>query len=194
MPEYPVFLLSLMALMNQELEAQMRLLEHRQETVEQWKSNTTRIVLRYMLAALMLGLDTEQLSVEAEAKVTQLVKDQLPYLDRFGDEIQAWQEENMPGEWLDSWNRRAELYAGAIQVPYWLGVTWGLPLPAMPGDGSSECLTSDRCVWQLIYLDRERGDVDAYWLDLRDTKVCPTCARRAEEWSPFRIRGGRAVA
>lgn len=51
-----------------------------------------------------------------------------------------------------------------------------LQLPAMPGDGSSECLANDRCYWDI----RDEGDIiTAKWIrTVRES--CPTCIRRAE--------------
>jgi hypothetical protein len=51
-------------------------------------------------------------------------------------------------------------------------------------------MTSDRCMWYLDWINRDNLDVDAYWIDLKDKKVCPTCAKRAIDWFPLQVRNG----
>ncbi|KPV42211.1 hypothetical protein SE17_44475, partial [Kouleothrix aurantiaca] len=83
---------------------------------------------------------------------------------------------------------RAQLYANSIQTPYWRGVTRLLPLPAMPGDGTSPCLTHCRCAWDVTALEGEQN-YDCTWT-LGDTEHCQVCKQRAVEWAPLRIRNG----
>ena len=38
-----------------------------------------------------------------------------------------------------------------------------LPLPAYPGDGSSICWSHDRCSWDIVTIDKNKGDFDCFW-------------------------------
>lgn len=83
---------------------------------------------------------------------------------------------------------RAEMYADATIGTWWMGHTRGWPLPAWPGDGTTQCKTRCRCSWDIRQLGGE-GNADAHWL-LGNVDHCQTCEQRAEEWAPIRIRDG----
>lgn len=82
---------------------------------------------------------------------------------------------------------RVQMYAESVKAPYWRGKTAAWPLPAVPGDGSTQCLTNCRCTWDI----RETGEdsADCYWVRHVD-ESCQTCIERASEWAPLRIRDG----
>ena len=65
----------------------------------------------------------------------------------------------------------------------------GLPLPAMPRDGTSQCLSNCGCAWEIAELDGD-GNYDCTW-QLGKTENCQTCRQRAADWSPLQIRDGR---
>ena len=46
-----------------------------------------------------------------------------------------------------------------------------------------------RCSWEIKWIDKKKGDADAYWR-LSAVEHCQTCLARAEMWNPIRIRGG----
>lgn len=112
------------------------------------------------------------------------VKAQIAYLGRFALEIQGAEE------WQAGWNARAQMYAEGIKVPYWQGATRMLPLPAMPGEGTT-CLTRCKCSWDVQQLAGE-GNYDAYWRR-GATDSCQICIQRAADWAPLRVRDGRLV-
>ena len=57
-------------------------------------------------------------------------------------------------------------------------------LPAMPGDGSTQCHTNCRCGWE--FEETEDG-WNCYWKVDPDAESCPDCLERAGEWNPYFI-------
>lgn len=163
--------------------AATRTLERDPSQAERWQEEVSRQLERYHTAAYLAGADTQSLSPAARAAVTADLKTQLGFLSQFALEIQE------AAEWQNGWNARAEMYARSIQTPYWRGVTKLLPLPAMPGDGTSQCLTNCKCGWAIEQLDGE-DNYDCYWRMGATERHCQTCPERAQEWAPLRIRRG----
>ena len=62
-------------------------------------------------------------------------------------------------------------------VPYSL-------LPAMPGDGSTICVSGCKCSWRFDFTETE---VLAFWGLESGAKHCTTCLERARNWNPYRI-------
>jgi len=60
-------------------------------------------------------------------------------------------------------------------------------LPAMPGDGTTECVSGCKCSWRFEFTTTE---VLAYWGLESGAKHCNTCLERAREWNPYRILRG----
>jgi len=95
-------------------------------------------------------------------------------------------------------NDRAQKYGSAASESYQIGYTGevGVPigeLPAMPGDGTTECMTRCKCRWAINTLDKERGDFDCTWT-LGVAEHCETCLERSVEWVQLEIRGGILVS
>jgi len=114
--------------------------------------------------------------------VTTDLATQLRFLDKFALEMQDGDT------WQAGWNSRANMYAGSIKTPYWQGNVDMLPLPAMPADGTSTCLTRCTCMWDVTKLAGE-GNYDCTWL-LGATDHCQICKQRAADWAPIRVRDG----
>src|SRR5688500_3201884 len=91
----------------------------------------------------MTGAGVDTLSPAALAAVRNDVAVQLRCLGKFALTVQS------AGQWERGWQARAQMYAESIKSPYWRGRTKLLPLPAMPGDGTSQCLTRCRCAWDI---------------------------------------------
>lgn len=151
--------------------------------VAQWEEEIIRQLARYHSAAYLAGAKADDLTPAARTAVQRDVRTQLDFLSQFALEIQE------AAEWQAGWSARAEMYARSIQTPYWRGATRLLPLPAMPGDGTSQCLTNCKCGWDIQQLDGE-NNYDCYWRMGGAERHCQTCPQRAEEWAPLRIRGG----
>lgn len=101
------------------------------------------------------------------------VAGQLPYLRKFAADVRA-------GRLSDAQiAARAGLYAGAVRST-WGAARWaGAGLPAMPGDGSSECLTQCGCSW--AFRD------DGYYWERGKNDSCPTCISREAQWRPYQV-------
>jgi hypothetical protein len=48
--------------------------------------------------------------------------------------------------------------------------------------------TNCKCRWEIVPVDKKKGDYDAYWR-MSDAEHCQTCIERAQRWNPLRIRG-----
>ena len=158
-------------------------LENAPATVVGWRDAMEKLIARYSQAAMMTGFNSNTLQNKAQKWLAEHVATQLKFLDNFAVEIQ-----NSP-DWQAGWNSRAQMYANAIQTPYWKGKTKMLPLPAMPGEGG-QCLSRCRCAWDISVIDEENGDYDCYWRLGVSKNNCQTCQVRAGDWSPLQIRGG----
>ena len=155
-------------------------LEQGQGTPDDWYNEVARQIRRYTMAAYASG-DTSGRDVPRKI-VKAYVDTQLEYLSAFRDEIKA------ADEWQNGWAARAQMYAQSIKAPWWEGHTRGWALPAMPGDGTTTCLTNCRCSWRIDELEGS-GNADAYWV-VSDGERCQTCIERGSQWSPLRIRDG----
>lgn len=152
--------------------------------VDAWHYEIARQLRRYHLAAYMSGAGTQP-SAAQQQQLSAGIKSQLDYLAAFRDEIKA------ADEWKPGWGARAEMYADSIKAPWWSGKTLGYPLPAMPGDGTTQCLTRCGCAWEIQELEGD-GNADAYWRRAKDDS-CQTCIEREGQWSPLRIRDGELL-
>ncbi len=149
--------------------------------VAAWQDTMASLLRRYHAAAYLAGAGLPELPPSARAVVAQLIADQLAYLDAFAAEVAA------ADAWEPRWSARAAMYAQSPKVAYWSGATRGIPLPAMPAEGT-QCLTNCGCSWEITRLAGD-GNVDAYWRR-GDDDSCQTCVERAAQWSPVQIRDG----
>lgn len=141
------------------------------------------LLSRYHLAAYMVGAGTSEVSDEARERVQEGIANQLAFLQGFVTEIEDHDT------FVMGWNARARMYGESIKEPYWNGKVKLLPLPAMPGDGTTQCLTNCGCSWEVKTINAKNGDYDAKWCrGLEDS--CQTCKQRETEWNPLKIRGG----
>lgn len=150
--------------------------------VTDWQQELSRQLARYSAASFMVGSGTPQLSDAGRTAVVIDLATQLRFLERFAVEVQDGKE------WQKGWNSRAAMYASSIQTPYWRGATRMLPLPAMPGDGTTPCLVNCKCSWDLQELEGD-GNYDCYWR-MGAVEHCQICRQRAVDWAPLEIRKG----
>lgn len=125
-----------------------------------------------------------------------MLTEQYKYLDKFYGEVAAGnltkgQIAARAGMYINSAREANERAHGRSQ---------GLPdgsLPAYPADGSSECLTNDRCRWEIETVladDKSVSHWNAHWR-LSASEHCPTCLDRAAAWNPYVVKAGaRAIA
>ena len=112
-------------------------------------------------------------------------KKQYRFLARFAQDIAERAEKGL--ELTTAVDTRAKLYGGAGNKTFHsaLSRAEGWPkLPAMPGDGSSECLGNCKCYWDV---ERVEGGFNCYWR-LTPAEHCSTCLERAATWNPLFIR------
>lgn len=151
-----------------------------------WHNAVANALLRGHVAAYLEGRGADDLSDGARKLLGRLVGGQVEYLNKFLDQVEA-------EGWSDGRDRaRLAMYARNLVASYERGKTFGLDLPAYPGDGSTQCLTNCKCSWRIVWLDAENLDADAYW-DMGTAEHCDDCARRARRWAPLRFRGGEVV-
>jgi hypothetical protein len=156
--------------------------------VDSWYAAMKKAVMTFIQASFMTGQDSEYLGVDKAGRIYEYVKDQVDFLNNFRLVIQS------ATEWNEGWAQRAEQYARGIVAPYWKGRVKELPLPAMPGDMSTDCGQLCACLWNIETIDEETGDYDCYW-ELNASRIiktehCQDCEVRAQIWNPLLIRGG----
>lgn len=149
--------------------------------VQAWEQEIARQLARYHAAAIMAGANVSALSPAMTTAIKRDLATQLRFLEKFGVVVQSGKR------WENGWASRAEMYAGSIATPYWRGATKMLPLPAMPCDGTSQCLTRCKCSWDVNQLDGD-GNYDAQWR-LSAAESCQTCLQRSRDWG-IKIRDG----
>lgn len=151
-----------------------------------WYDRMAQLLTRGHAAAMMVGSGMPTLTPAQRKAVVAGVVGQLKYLDKFKVEIQSAEE------FQKGWESRAALYAQSIKAPYWQGRTKMLPLPAMPGDGSTACRGRCGCSWDIEVLDADKGDYNATWVrGLSDS--CQGCIQREIDWAPYEIRGSEVA-
>lgn len=174
----------LIALMLLDVRRLMRALEAGRATVDAWQQDFSAALAKYHTAALLVGQGSADLSGRGRRYLAKTVEAQLRFLNNFAVEIHE------AAEFKKGWNARAALYANGIGQSYWKGATKMLPLPAMPRDGTSQCLGNCTCSWEIVELDGD-GNYDCHWKLGPAERHCQTCPQRAADWSPLRIRNGR---
>jgi hypothetical protein len=156
-----------------------------------WAHAFAQTLSQYHLAAYAHGAEIglNQLTPEDHKLVQSVIDKQLEFLDGYK---QAWEEGRYDGR-EETALHRSDMYADATLGTWWMGQTRGWPLPAWPGDGTTQCKTRCRCSWDIQPppegVGESEDNADAYWL-LGNADHCQTCLQRSEEWAPLRIRGG----
>jgi hypothetical protein len=175
----------LLARLSSLISAATDTLESDPALIDDWYDEIARQLRRYTLAAYMTGNGGAAPTPAADKLIAGAIKAQLEYLSAFRDEIKA------ADEWKPAWGPRAQMYGQSIKAAYWNGRTRGYPLPAMPGDGTTICLTNCGCAWDIDELEGD-GNADAYWRRAKDDS-CQSCLEREAQWSPLQIREGVLV-
>jgi hypothetical protein len=153
-------------------------------TVDEWYAEMERIITEQHFTAAMMGEGSTTLSPSVIATVLAAVAIQRRYLTAFADELRAAQATQ--GQ-LPLFDARARMYAESAGASYWAARYREWPLPAMPGDGTTQCLTNCRCRWEID--ERGNDNADCYW-ELGVAEHCQTCIERARLWNPLKVRDG----
>jgi hypothetical protein len=127
----------------------------------------------------------------AWGEVGAIVQRQFRFLRRWRREIDKVEREDLSTAQM---NDRAQKYGAAARESFQAGYTAevGLKpsvLPAMPADGTTICMTRDKCRWAIQILSKENQDFNATW-KLGIAEHCQTCLDRAQNWTQLEIRNG----
>ncbi len=160
-------------------------------TTEGWLTDMEAQIARFHLAAYMKGAEATAVPPYVREWLESVIAVQLGFLANFAMVVNAAGPKLT--DFRQQFTNRAQMYTNAIKVPFWQGdivrqVGRVLPLPAMPGDGTTQCLSNCGCGWRIVTLDKAAGDFDAFW-ERGKTDSCQTCIEREKMWSPLRIRG-----
>lgn len=150
----------------------------------EWHNQHAEVILAGYLAAYREGKGADLNDADRRAAL-RLAAKQMPYLNKFLDELEET-------GWQDRYAARTAMYAESVKQAYYVGLSFGLELPAMPGDGTTKCLSNCKCSWKIVWEDQENLDARAYWR-LGKAEHCPDCRRRSRQWSPLRFREGVQV-
>lgn len=160
--------------------------------VGDWFDRVSKILKAFHITAFLDGagvgsvrdLDKTQREYLAES-----VGQQMDYLEGFADDIQQKRYETSPA----GLKARALLYPLGLKSSWWSGKTLGWPLPAMPGDGTTQCIVRCKCSWRPEGLNEKTKTGDWYWELGSTDESCQTCQVRARTWNPIRIENGSIV-
>jgi hypothetical protein len=161
-------------------------------TVQEWLLRMRREVKQSYLAEYILGRGGRNSMTQSDfGRIGHMLRTQYGYLQQFAEEVRAGRLS------AAQIGQRGGLYFSGAVHAFERGRSesyGGLQLPAYPGDGTSECMTNDRCHWRIVEGDEEWR---AYWT-LGGAEHCPTCTSRASTWSPYTVakqsRGLKIVA
>ena len=103
---------------------------------------------------------------------------QYEYLQRFAEEIEL---DNLSPAQIQA---RANLYVQSSAQAFEKGraSTHGITLPNYPGDGSTQCLTNCRCMWDY---DPNPDGLDVWWVLDAAADHCADCLNREGEYAPL---------
>lgn len=157
-----------------------------------WFDRVKRVLAAYHIAAYLDGSGVESydaLSSGQKELLARQIGQQFDYLEGFADDI----ENGRYGENPAALKARAMLYSMNLKSSWWSGKTNGWPLPAMPGDGTTQCIVRCCCRWEGKGLNEVTKTGDWYWRMNSAAEHCQTCSVRSQIWSPLRIQNGEIV-
>jgi len=169
------------------------------DTVKEWLIRMQELLARYMTASWMVGAGKSKLpeqdqgqSEDVWAALFYALQKQFEFLANFAKELLKAAQNGT--DWDKHWDARAGSYSDSIAQAYSQGAVYRqagdefIPLPAYPGDMTTQCGTRCRCEWQVAPL-KNSGDYNCIWrLDPNDAANCQTCEIRAARWQPLRVR------
>lgn len=180
---YPPKIRAIIEPLSQELVALFDEIAAGRIAIDAWQYEVERLLAKNITAAFMAGRGKFSLNESEITKIREWVSKQARYLESFAVDIATHPDDE---EFTQKWRNRAASYATSIVNPFYSGETWGIPLPAIPGDMTSQCGQADKCSWHIVKLEGE-GNWDATWR-LHPAEHCQTCLERARLWKPLQIR------
>jgi len=120
-------------------------------SLDEWTEAFKSLVARYHPAAYMAAAGKDVLTKIERRLVDLYVGTQFEFLENFARQMAESEAAAVAAgtafEFKPAWRSRALMYAQAIKAPYWAAAAQMLPLPAMPGDGTSQCVVSgESCI------------------------------------------------
>lgn len=158
-------------------------------SIGNWYGQIEKILKLYHIVSYLDGIGVnsfEDLTQEEKDLLSTQVGRQLDFLEGFADDVQSGRYESNPS----SLKARALLYPLNLRASWWSGKTAGWPLPAMPGDGTTQCIVQCKCSWVPKNLDYKTMTGDWYWRMNSSAEHCQTCEVRASTWNPLRVVNG----
>lgn len=189
--DYPEDLQPILLDFSEAVDALMRDFQAGKISLDEWRDRFAELLAMYIGTSYMTGAEKDDILGDAGIWITAWLALQLDFLNGFRDTIAA--NYAAGGQYSGTWDSRAQMYVTSPLPAYWYGVTEGLPLPAYPRDGTSQCLANDRCMWRIVWDDREAGNARAYWELEPGAEHCQTCLERRKQWYPLVVRNWRLV-
>lgn len=170
------------------VEAITRSLLDGESTVEEWHAAMRDELATAHTAAALAGAGGTTLDAQQVQQVGASLLEQYRFLDDFAEALmRAW---DTSGTYPGNTSARAAMYADASGATYWNQRYRSWPLPAVPRDGTTQCLTKCKCQWRIIEISD--SDADCYW-QMGDAEHCQTCEIRSRNWRPLQIRNGHVI-
>jgi hypothetical protein len=153
-------------------------------TLKGWEQQARALTKETHLAQALLGRGGRNMMTAADwGRVGNTLRAQYGFLREFANEIAGGTltEAQIAG--------RLGMYTDASRQSYEKAraASWGITLPAHPGDGNTRCLTRCACWWDL---QKGPDGVTATWR-LGASDHCEDCLENAAQWSPY--SGGARV-
>ena len=155
----------------------------------EWVSDTYRRLQKSAMTQFLLGVGgIHSFKEQMVGGLKSFLRKQWGFFQKFVRQIKAGS--------LTAGNiiRRAKMYFEAVKGRFSAGraAAHGVRLPAIPGDGSTECLSYCKCSWYLIDIDPDT--VHAFWrLGLYVQEHCRDCLRRSGEWNPYIVKRSSVI-
>lgn len=156
---------------------------------DDWRSAMRREIKDEYIRQYLIGRGgIEQMTPADWGSIGGALAEQYRHFEGFYEQVKA--DELSEGQVI----ARSRMYINSAREVYERGNAraQGVPvgeLPAFPGDGSTICLTNDKCNWRYEQVFDEQGVLVAwncYWT-LNPAEHCETCLERDELWNPFVI-------
>lgn len=147
----------------------------------QWESQCRETIKTAAIDQYVAGRGGRGEMTQADwGRVGQYTREQYQYLNGMAGDLEGLspaQREARIQMYVESTDRMFERARAAEK---------GIPidrLPALPGDGSTQCLVNCQCHWEY---ERVEGGWECRWT-LGPAEHCDDCLSRADEWNPYVI-------
>ena len=152
-------------------------------SVGDWQNRMRQEIKEEYIRQYLLGRGGRNVMGAADwGSVGGMLADQFRYLRGFAEDVETG---DLSAGRIAG---RSKMYVNSAREAFERGNAraQGIPngaLPAFPGDGTTICLTSCRCFWEIVPV---ADGWNAYW---RTTPAehCQTCLDRSSAWNPYHV-------